>query len=102
MNAHAETWNTVSQLLREARRCLPSGPGDPDPVPVGRLVGTLQEFEELLGHNELELAWDALAEVADDVGAPEVCWRKMAEAARLMRLQTKADRAARQAGQQDA
>ncbi len=99
MSDLATTWDEVGKLLREARDCLAPEqrvPG-PSPVPVGPLAGTLDEFQEFLEHNELELAWDSLAEVADRGNAPPTCWSKLARAARLMQLPAKADEAARRA-----
>jgi hypothetical protein len=46
----------------------------------------------------LELAWDALAGVADRVNAPASCWRKLAQAASLMQLPAKETAAALKAG----
>lgn len=100
MSDLATTWNEVGKLLREARACLAPeqrAPGSA-PVPVGPLSGTLDEFQEFLDQNELELAWDALAEVADRVNAPPTCWARLAQAARFMQLPAKVDEAARRAG----
>lgn len=101
MNTHATTWSEVSKLLREARD-LAVSPGQGqicESIPIGRLAGTLEEFEEFLQHNELELAWNALAEVADRSAAPSAFWHKMAEAARRMHLPTKTEEAERRASQ---
>ena len=100
MSNLATSWNEIRNLLREARDCLPPEQRPPGsaPVPVGLLSGTLDEFEEFLEHNELELAWDALAEVAGRVNAPPPCWRRLAHAARLMQLPAKEDEAVRRAG----
>jgi hypothetical protein len=91
MSEHATTWNEVRKLLREARDQMPPGSSRPEASasPVGLLAGTLEEFEEFLDHNELELAWDALAAVAERASAPSACWRKLARAAALMRLTDK-------------
>jgi hypothetical protein len=97
MNVHSPTWEKVSTLLREARDSLPSGTVNASsrPVPAGPLSNTCEEFEEFLEHNELELAWDALAEIAKQVHAPSLCWKKLAQAARLMELFVKAEEADR-------
>jgi hypothetical protein len=91
MNERATNWEHVSQLLREARDCMPAaGAGaSAAPAKVGTLMGTLGEFEEFLEHNELELAWDALAAVAERLDAPYPCWQKLARAAALMQLSEK-------------
>jgi len=65
--------------------------------PVRLLAGTLDEFQEFLDHNELELAWDALAEVAERSNATPACWSQLAHAARLMQLPAKEEAAARRA-----
>jgi hypothetical protein len=88
MNPHATTWAKVEKLLRAGRARLAV-----DPKTIlqsdGQLRGTLEEFEEFLTHNELELAWDALADVAGKTSAPPDCWRELAEAAGLMQLPRK-------------
>lgn len=95
-----EHWKQVTELLHQARECLPSqdaGGGDHASVPVGLLAGTLDEFDEFLAHNELELAWDALATIAERSGASGACWRKLAQAASLMQLADKEAAAAQRA-----
>jgi hypothetical protein len=94
-----ERWNDITELLRQARDCLSPqhGGGSHSSIPVGDLAGTLDEFEEFLAHNELELAWDALAAVAERTRAPGSCWRKLAQAASLMQLADKEAAAARHA-----
>ena len=95
MNPHAASWEEMRRLLREARGLLDSDNGTRagTPVPVGPLAGTLDEFDGFLGHNELELAWDALAEVAEKRAAPHACWRNLSRAAALMGLPEKERRA---------
>ncbi len=94
MNPLSASWKEIAQLLHEARACLsPDLVDRPSSVPDGVLSGTLDEFDEFLEHNELELAWDALVAVADRVGAPTPCWRKLAEAAQIMQLPIKQQQA---------
>jgi hypothetical protein len=95
MSALSANWDEVRKLLREARDSLAPGGSNqiPSPVPVGPLTGTLDEFEEFLEHNELELAWDTLAAVADRASAPAAFWRRLARAAGLMGLLDKEDQA---------
>jgi hypothetical protein len=69
-------------------------------VPAGLLRGTLAEFEEFLSHNELELAWDTLADVASRSNAPAAFWQKLMRAAALMQLPEKEKDAARRANMQ--
>ena len=95
MQARIAVWAEISRLLRDARVDLPSNTGE---APPGLLAGTLSEFEEFLAHNELELAWDALAKVAERVGAPPSLWQKMARAAKLMQLSDKEGQAAKHSG----
>jgi hypothetical protein len=59
----------------------------------------LDEFEEFLAHNEWELAWDALAAVAERAGASPNCWHKFAQAASLMELPDKEATAAKRVNQ---
>jgi hypothetical protein len=101
MNPHAANWEEIRRLLREARGLLDSDNGTRvgAPVPAGALAGTSDEFEEFLGHNELELAWDALAEVAEKRAAPPACWRNLSRAAALMGLSEKEQRASQRAGE---
>jgi len=61
------------------------------------LTSTLGQFEEFLEHNELELAWDTLAEIAECETASPSCWQKLADAAQAMQLFEKAKEAARHA-----
>lgn len=97
MDTQLATWKEVSELLREARNVLPVETNAIAAVPVGLLAGTLQEFEEFLEHNELELAWDALAAIAEPIDAPPAFWRRLACAAGLMRLLHKEEQAAQRA-----
>jgi hypothetical protein len=99
MTFQIRNWEEIRRLLMEARAALPPGRGDQpaSAVPNGLLVGTLDEFDEFLEHNELELAWDALAEVAERCSAPKECWGKLARAADLMQLPDKRDMAQRRA-----
>lgn len=60
------------------------------PPPTADGLG-LDVFSEYLDHNELELALDALVEVGDDRGAEAVFWLALAEAAREMGLNDRAD-----------
>jgi hypothetical protein len=95
MSIHARNWDEIRQVLKEARtQCAPQR-GDQPPASVsdGLLVGTLDEFNEFLEHNELELAWDALAEVAERSQATRECWYRLARAADLMGLTDKRDKA---------
>ena len=95
MNPYVAKWKEIKGLLSEACDDLPSGEKsrDPAPAPVGLLTGNLEEFQEFLDHNELELAWDALAAVAEQVHAPAACWQKLARAAGLMELPAKKEEA---------
>lgn len=68
------TWNKVKKLLREAS---------------SQLIVKMEEheeFEEFLLHNELELAWDALA-VIGKKQKDSLFWEKMKLAALEMGLQ---------------
>jgi hypothetical protein len=98
MSPQIATWNEISTLLLEARAYLTTlGSDGVSPAPPAALTVTLGQFAEFLEHNELELAWDTLAEIATRAKAPPACWGKLAHAARLMMLTNKADEAARRA-----
>lgn len=85
MNELHAKWKKIERLLRDARALLPVS-AKSDAGTIGVLSGTLQEFEEFLEHNELGLAWDALASAAEASTTPPGCWEKLAEAAKLMEL----------------
>ncbi len=70
-----ELWLKVRKILDEARAHL-TNPDDDG----------LFLFEEFLGHNELGLALDALADVAAEQRAPSTTWRALAAAAKTMDL----------------
>jgi hypothetical protein len=74
METQGQTWEMVKKLLREARDLLALEMSDQEP------------FHDFLDHNELELAWEVLEEVAGRTNATVGCWRKLAQAARLMQL----------------
>ena len=92
MNPSVTGWDQVKQLLRQAEKslsangCGKNGPpttvSNGDANPTGR-------FEEFMQHNELELAWDELADRAVQVHAGPDCWNFLAEAAGLMKLPDK-------------
>ena len=88
MSPYAETWETVERLLREAASRLSS-----DCHARGVATETFDEFEEFLSHNELELAWDCLAEVGARQDASADFWSMLADAARRMELSEKAEQA---------
>jgi len=91
MHEHEVIWDQVRKALLDARHDLPDPRGHTESaaVPVGTLSGTLVEFEEFLDHDELELAWDALATVAERMNASRQCWQKLTQAAGLMNLGNK-------------
>jgi hypothetical protein len=75
-----QSWAVTVQLLEAARALLP---GDPAAGPDG---GTLMGYQEYLGHNELELALDELADVGAGNSAPAEFWSKLGRAAENMGL----------------
>ncbi len=94
MNDLSANWDEIRRLLLEAGQTVaPDRKRESAPAPVGLLSGTWEEFDEFLEHNELELAWDALAAIAERANAPKACWRQMAKAANLMHLPAKERRA---------
>jgi site-specific DNA-methyltransferase (adenine-specific) len=94
MNMATETlvkkWERVRRLLERARAELGEVGDASEKAPAEELRGTLHEYESFLGHNELELAWDALAAVGRAGEPTAAFWKAMAEAAREMGLNKKA------------
>ena len=76
-------WMLISAELRDAARALPTN------------GVSLAEFEEFLSQNELELAWDSLAEAAGRRAETTLVWFHLAEAAALMELPDHKERAVR-------
>jgi hypothetical protein len=101
MNQYIKTWDEIRRLLRDAQQHLPKGNTATQyrHVPDGMLRGTLQEFEEFLEHDEFELAWDALSDVAKRVGAGNDFWNNLSQAAALMKIPEKEAEAAKMASQ---
>jgi hypothetical protein len=95
MDAQTANWAEIARLLREARADLSSVSGPAAGVPDGPLRGSLAEFAEFLDHNELELAWDSLAAIAERIAASVAFWRRMARAAALMQLRDRQELADR-------
>jgi hypothetical protein len=97
MTALPQLWNQIRSHLTLARQELVTndGRGQPNGQSPDRPAGTLADFEEFLEHNELELAWDALAAVAKRNDAPSSVWRHLSEAAALMGLQPRKEEALR-------
>ena len=90
-------WRT-EYTLRQAQSLLPppfNAPGQQRGVAGGILRGTVGEFEEFMYHGELELAWDALADLAEREGAAVECWEALFAAAQLMGLREQEARALR-------
>jgi hypothetical protein len=82
-----QTWRRITALLTQAAAALPEGgKSGRKSVDTGPLQGTLGEFREFLQHNEFELAWDALAEVAKREQAGAALWLPLVQAAALMKL----------------
>lgn len=64
-----------------------------DGVKSTRVKDALRLCYEFLDHNELELALYELECLGEDNAVPPEYWRKLAEAARLMDLQERANQA---------
>lgn len=94
MNIQQNTWRVVADLLREARQELSTltiatttnsrGVIDPNRA---------AQFEMFIDANELELAWDVLADVAEQVSSADF-WEKLLICAGLMSLGVQAHLAA--------
>jgi len=89
--SHEATWSEVQSLLRRAseRICPVRNAAGRPQAESSYLGGSMDEFSEFVSHNEFELAWDALAAVADKVQVPPEFWDELAEAALLMELPRK-------------
>jgi hypothetical protein len=87
------TWKQIAELLESAAAALPDGSADTteEGVRPGQIVGSLAEFREFLDHNELELAWDALAAVARESAAGSTVWFMLGRAASMMGLNAQKD-----------
>jgi hypothetical protein len=96
MSELTERWALIDSVLREAARALPARAPEARSSRAGELAGTIAEFEEFLSHNELGLAWDALAAVAEGHRDTALVWFHLAEAANLMEMQEHKERAIRQ------
>lgn len=92
MSVQKNTWTLVTELLREAQAELARAPGSSDESDkTGQ--SPVAQFEMFLAANELELAWDALADLAS-TSAPAQFWDKMLVSAGLMSLAPQANLAA--------
>ena len=76
-----ELWAEVSHLLSGARQLLPATSSSEE------ARAALTQFAAYLDHNELELAWDALAEAADLESPSRGFWDLLAHAAGRMGLE---------------
>lgn len=81
------------ELLRQARDELRPGAAN-SASPLEIPTEAAAQFEMFLDNNELELAWDALAAIADATAAPKEAWQKLLLAAGLMSLGEQAHLAA--------
>jgi hypothetical protein len=81
MSNYAAIWESVSAILKSAFQAVP------EPV----RLEMRNEFFEYLDHNELELAWDVLAELGAHAG--QAFWLQLHRAAREMQLPGKAQAA---------
>jgi hypothetical protein len=88
-NAMTKIWSEVTEKLREAFRelSLPkTESGKKADLGPSLLTGSQEEFFEFLEHNELELAWDTLAEMGDRSRVGQSFWLKLSQAAKAMKL----------------
>ena len=86
-----EIWSAVERHLLAGSALLVDGGAQPkSDDDDGMLLGTKEEFDRFMAHNELELAWDTLATIAERHVQSSVFWAEMASAAALMGLHEKA------------
>ena len=76
-------WSMIKADLQRARHLLPNSGGD---------SSSLLRHEELVGHNELELACDALEDSAKDCTVSRDFWPALRDAASKMHLEEDAAR----------
>jgi hypothetical protein len=91
-----QQWEKIRALLRDAMERLPEearargaerAKPEPGGPPMGRqLRGTWDEAQEFLEHDEFELAYEALVELAERAQAGPRLWRALDEAAELMHI----------------
>ena len=85
----------IEGLLNAALGCLESRVESPEEGvgPGGQLLGSRSQFDGFMDHGEYELAWDAIADVADRETASRQFWAYLAEAASIMELEKQEGRA---------
>ena len=92
MNVQQKTWGIVTDLLREARTELARAPaGSCERGTTGQ--SRAAQFEMFIDANELELAWDTLADLANGFSSARF-WEKMLISAALISLAPQANLAA--------
>jgi hypothetical protein len=85
MSTYEIQWSVVMDLLRQARDELQLASTTCDAAAATGIPHDVQlQFDLFLENNELGLAWDALASLADDTTAPRGVWEKLLLAAGLM------------------
>lgn len=95
MNAQQTHWEVIAGFLRQARDELQSAETRGGESPSSGLPDeAAAQFEMFLESNELELAWDALAAIADETTTARSVWEKLLLAAGLMSLAGQAHLAA--------
>ncbi|HET6881452.1 MAG TPA: hypothetical protein VFI31_14915 [Pirellulales bacterium] len=94
MSTQQTQWQLVADLMRTARDELQPVARSGALPAVGLGDEAAGQFEMFLENNELELAWDTLAEISDHAGAPRTVWEKLLLAAGLMSLREQAHLAA--------
>ncbi len=75
-----QAWILIESLLHNAGNKISEA------APGGDIPETWKEFSEFMKEGEYELAWDALAQLAELRELPHVFWMRMADAAALMGL----------------
>ncbi len=78
-----QLWALTGGDLMRARSTLPGSAANHEAI---------QQYEEFLGHNELELACDMLEEYARDQPVSREVWLALRDAAARMELEERADR----------
>ena len=80
-------WGIAEANLKDARRYLVESITDPDAE-----NHSLAQFDEYISHNELGLALDEIAGIAEDLACKAAFWKRLEAAAEAMELTVAAEK----------
>ena len=84
MSIQENQWSMVAQLLQRAGDEIRIGSAASDEATSADISSRQAQFIMFLENNEFGLAWDELASLADEAGAPPSFWQNLLVAAGLM------------------